>query len=52
VLEGLHTQEERYIGKGGKEASADDEPMPSNFTVAEAAAAAAEAAAKDVTTPS
>ncbi len=33
VLEGLHAQEERFIGKAATEA--DDEPMPTNFVVGE-----------------
>ncbi len=37
VLEGLHAQEERFIGKVEH---GDDEPMPTNFQVAEPAKAA------------
>lgn len=44
VLEGLHAQEERFVGKA---ADGDDEPMPANFVVTEGAAAVEPAAAKD-----
>ncbi len=43
VLEGLHAQEERYIGKPGSD-EASDEPMPENFGVTDAAVADVEAA--------
>jgi hypothetical protein len=42
VLEGLHAQEERFVGKVDH---ADDEPMPANFQVADATAATAATAA-------
>ena len=41
VLEGLHAQEERFVGKVEH---ADDEPMPTNFQVTEANAAKPETA--------
>ncbi|HEX7581013.1 MAG TPA: 30S ribosomal protein S2, partial [Thermoanaerobaculia bacterium] len=45
VLEGLHAQEERFIGKAHDDTV--DEPMPSNFGVTDAAVAP-DAAPKDV----
>ncbi|MCG3191960.1 MAG: 30S ribosomal protein S2 [Thermoanaerobaculia bacterium] len=44
VLEGLHAQEERFIGKSASE-EAGDEKMPEDITVTEAAAEAAKGAA-------
>ena len=44
VLEGLHAQEERFVGKA---AEGDDEPMPANFVVTEGAAAGDAIPAKD-----
>ena len=41
VLEGLHAQEERFVGKVEHP---DDEPMPVNFQVTDASAAKPEAA--------
>ena len=48
VLEGLHAQEERFVGKVDH---ADDEPMPANFHVADAAAPAAGTAAASPAKP-
>ncbi|HEX7529395.1 MAG TPA: 30S ribosomal protein S2, partial [Thermoanaerobaculia bacterium] len=41
VLEGLHAQEERFVGKVEHP---DDEPMPTNFQVTDASAAKPETA--------
>jgi small subunit ribosomal protein S2 len=48
VLEGLHAQEERFIGKSAVDA--DDEPMPVNFVVGDGAVAIDPLAAKDAAT--
>jgi small subunit ribosomal protein S2 len=45
VLEGLHAQEERFVGKV---VHADDEPMPTNFQVTDAGAAKPEGPAVPV----
>ena len=48
VLEGLHAQEERFVGKVDH---SDDEPMPANFQVAEAPATPAVPAPAVTTEP-
>jgi small subunit ribosomal protein S2 len=45
VLEGLHAQEERFVGKV---VHGEDEPMPANFQVTEAGAAKPEGPAVPV----